>query len=108
MSRWVLLLAALLLLGCTTGEGDGEVKSDKLYVEDCWNGPFDLKPTFFGANPYLNTLTIRVQRGDNIEEVSDGLIVVVNDVSGIRGARLNQPLKVGLPPGVTPGSAGGL
>lgn len=102
MSRWVLLLAALLLLGCTTGEGDGEVKSDKLYVEDCWNGPFDLKPTFFGANPYLNTLTIRVQRGDNIEEVSDGLIVVVNDVSGIRGARLNQPLKVGLPPGVTP------
>ncbi len=100
---WVLAaLFAFSALGCTTGEGDGEVTSDKLYVEDCWDGPFDLKPTFFGANPYRNTLTIRVQRGDNIEEVSDGLIVVVNDVSGIRDSRLGQALKVGMPPGVTP------
>jgi hypothetical protein len=96
------LAIALTALACSSAEGDGEVTSDRLYVEDCWNGPFDLKPTFFGANPYLDTLTIRIQRGDNIEEVSDGLIVLVKDVSAIRGSELGAPVKVGLPEGVSP------
>ncbi len=93
------------LLGCSTSEGDGEVRSDRLYIEDCWNGPFNLEPSFFGANPYRNTLLMRIQRGDNIEEVSDGLIVLVNDVSGIRTSRLGQSLRVGMPPGVQPPGA---
>ncbi len=99
--HWLLLFASLTSLACSNAEGDGAVKSDRLFVEDCWNGPFDLAPTFFGANPYLNTLTIRIQRGDNIEEVSDGLIVLVKDVSGIRGA-LGSSVKVGMPEGVSP------
>ncbi len=93
---------AASLLACTTGEGEGEVVSDRLFVEDCWNGPFDLGPTFFGANPYRNSLNIRIQRGDNIEEVSDGLIVLVNDVSGIRANGISVAQRVGLPPGVAP------
>lgn len=101
-ARHVLVLAAIALLGCTTGEGEGEVKSDRLFVDECWNGPFDLKPTFFGANPYRDTLMIRIQRGDNIEEVSDGLIVLVNDVPGIRANGIDKPQRVGLPPGVSP------
>jgi hypothetical protein len=32
------LLLAALASACTVGEGEGWVKSDKLYVEDCWNG----------------------------------------------------------------------
>jgi hypothetical protein len=93
--------AALLLLGCTTGEGEGWVRSDRLYVADCWNGGFDLQPTFFGANPFREeTLIIRVQRGDNIEEVSDGLIAVVHDIQEIRAGSGEQAL--GLPVGVTP------
>lgn len=96
------VLVTLLVLGCSTGEGEGEVRSDRLFVEDCWNGPFDLGPTFFGANPYKDTQLIRVQRGDNLEEVSDGLIVLVDETSTIRQQLLGQPIPVGLPPGVSP------
>ena len=94
------LLAAPL--GCTVGEGEGSVTSDHLYVTGCWNGAFDLRPDFFGANPDPGeSLIIRVQRGDNVEDVSDGLIVAVNDLPYVR-MHLNEPLKVGLPRGVTP------
>ena len=98
-------VAGLLLLGpigCTVGEGEGHVKSDHLYVNGCWNGPFDLGPDFFGANPDQGeSLTIRVQRGDNIEDVSDGLIVLINDLQTVR-TQLNMDIKVGMPPGVSP------
>jgi hypothetical protein len=93
-------LFALTALACSTAEGDGEVTSDTLFIENCWNGPFDLNPTFFGAIPYRNTQSIRIQRGDNIEEVSDGLIVLVDDVSGIRKSLGDY--SVGMPKGVSP------
>lgn len=100
---WACLpLLALVSFGCTVGEGTGEVKSDHLYVSGCWNGPFDLQPDFFGANPDQGTsLSIRVQRGDNIEDVSDGLIVLVNDLQWVR-QHLNEDIPVGMPRGVTP------
>jgi hypothetical protein len=73
-----------------------------LFVSGCWNGPFDLGPSFFGANPdQEESLTIRVQRGDNIEDVSDGLIVLVHDLQEVR-MQLNTDIKVGMPPGVSP------
>ena len=102
MTKALVALFALVALGCSTAEGEGEVKSERLYVEDCWNGPFNLEPTFFGANPYRETLTIRIQRGDNLEEVSDGLIVLVQDTDKIRNEALGKPLVVGMPPGVSP------
>jgi hypothetical protein len=102
--HWAALVAAVVgLLACTTGEGEGWVRSDKLFIEDCWNGPFDLAPTFFGANPYrAETLQIRIQRGDNLAEVSDGLAVVVSDLEAIRRDDLGVPVRIGLPPGVSP------
>lgn len=102
MTRRLLVALAVAALGCSTAEGEGEVTSERLYVEDCWNGPFNLDPTFFGANPYMDTQTIRIQRGDNLEEVSDGLIVLVKDVGKIRDEALGKPLTVGMPPGVSP------
>lgn len=104
----VLVLASVALGGCAVGEGEGSVKSDRLYVEDCWNGTFDLKPDFFAANPYADrSLMIRLQRGDNVEEQSDGLLVLVNQLQAVRkqlseSATGELALKVGLPPGVTP------
>ena len=104
-ASWGGLAASLLLLaplGCTVGEGEGSVSSDQLWVAGCWNGAFDLKPDFFGANPDEGeSLTIRVQRGDNIEEMSDGLIVLVNHLPEVR-KKVGQDLPVGLPRGVTP------
>ena len=95
-------LLALAPLGCTVGEGEGSVSSDDMWVAGCWNGAFDLKPDFFGVNPDQDeSLTIRVQRGDNIEDVSDGLIVLVNDLPEVRKL-LGQDLPVGMPRGVSP------
>ncbi len=93
---------AALLCGCSIGEGAGAVRSDRLYVPGCWNGPFDLEPDFFAANPYREEqLQIRIQRGDNNEEASDGLTVLVNDLTELRQS-LGTDVEVGLPAGVSP------
>jgi hypothetical protein len=98
-----LCVTASLTTACTQGEGEGNVESDPLYIRNCWNGPFRLDPNFFGANPFSTDLiSVRVQRGDDNQEVSDGLNVMVNDVQNIRNSELGQPLDVGLPAGVTP------
>jgi hypothetical protein len=98
------LAAALALggLGCSVGEGVGYVRSDDLYVDQCYEGPFDLRPTFFGANPFDDTLTIRVQRGERDILVSDGFTMLVYNVSAIRRSALDTELPLGLPVGVSP------
>ncbi len=102
MSAWRALPVALVALGCTVGEGEGWVESDHLFIEECWSGPFDLGPDFFGANSFRgDALLLRVQRGDNIEELSDGLTVVINDLPKQR-TRIGQAIDVGMPPGVSP------
>jgi hypothetical protein len=98
----LLLGAALAALGCSVGQGTGYVRSDQLFVEECYRGPFDLRPTFFGANPFDDTLTIRVQRGEQEIAVSDGFTMLVYEVPTVRTALLNQRLPIGLPIGVSP------
>lgn len=109
MRLWPQLLVLLPLgfgAGCTVGEGKGEVTSEHLIVKDCWEGAFDLKPTFFGANAFnQEQLSIRVQRGDNNQEVSDGLEVSIRDLQTLRESSLGQAVQVGLPPGVRPPGA---
>ena len=97
-AAWSLTMSSA---GCSLGEGEGQVTSQKLIVADCWQGPFDLAPDFFAAVPYRETLQVRVQHGGDLEEVSDGLFVLVDDISKIQ-ASLNTPLAVGEPPGVRP------
>jgi len=94
--------AALLLFGCSTGEGTGSVTSDKLYVENCWDGPFNLQPTFFASDPFEDTQEIRIQRGDRIVEESDGVLFTVSNVSKIRSTQLGHEIALGLPVGVRP------
>jgi hypothetical protein len=101
-SRTMLVVAlALTSLACTTGEGEGRVYSKQLFVENCWDGEFDLQPSFFGGNPFREqALVIRVQRGDNLKEVSDGLNVLISDLQAVRNGQLGQAIKVGPPPGI--------
>ena len=105
MSRALVALAVAALgavaPGCSLGEGQGDVKSDRLVVNECWDGAFSLAPDFFAAVPYRDTVTIRVQHGGDIEEVSDGMTVLVDSIEWVR-AHLDQPIDVGLPVGVTP------
>ena len=121
--RLLIVLCFAVSSGCTTGEGSGAVMSDRLFVDNCWNGPFDLRPDFFGANPSQESMQVRVQRGDDIEELSDGRIgklflraaaeagvegeiVLINDAAVIRGdvgpGLLGQSIPIGLPRGVAP------
>lgn len=101
-SRGAAWLAAVAVVACSTGEGSGFVESERLFVDGCWNGPFALHPTFFGANPSADSLQIRVQRGDDAIEISDGLAVLVTDLRAMRASELGVPIEVGLRPGVTP------
>lgn len=87
---------------CSVGQGDGSARSDDLYVPGCWEGPFDLQPTFFGANPFDDTLTLRVQRGEREIGVSDGFTMLINDLRAVRTGGLERDLPLGLPLGVTP------
>lgn len=81
LARFCLLAA----LGCNIpGDGEGEVTSGALMVQDCWSDSFDLKPSFFATVPYRDTQQIRVQRGSDLQEVSDGVAILVNEVSAIR------------------------
>ena len=95
MSRAATLFTVPMLLagtaGCSLGLGEGQVKSDELFAHDCWGANdggvqgdvYDLSPDFFAAIPYRTTLQIRVQRGNDLEEVSDGLSVLIDDVPKI-------------------------
>lgn len=110
--RPLLFLAALgfglAATGCSLGQGEGQVVSDKLIASDCWNEAYDLGPDFFAAIPYRDTQVIRIQRGSDLEEVSDGLDVLIDQTSTIRAAitaAKGAPSKnfaVSLPPGVHP------
>lgn len=91
----------VLFSSCATNEGTGWVRSDHLRAPGCYDGPFDLKPDFFASNPYRNSQTIRIQRGDDIVEYSDGISILVDDTARVR-AKLGEGLRVGLPPEVTP------
>lgn len=102
----VLVVATVLMTsaglgGCTMGAGDGEVESEQLHVSHCMNGPFKLGPTFFAGVPYRRRFLMRIQRGGDLQEFSDGLSVLVDDVRYI-DANLGEPIKVGLPSSVEP------
>jgi hypothetical protein len=104
-ARALAVVALLAAAGCDAGEGSGEVTSEKLYVRNCWDGPFDLRPSFFGTTPFENTQEIRIQRGDRNVEVSDGVILVLSDVEAIReqmGEDGGGQIELGLPIGVNP------
>jgi hypothetical protein len=99
------VLAALLSSACSLGEGEGQVSSAKLNVSGCWNGQFELTPDFFAAVPFRRTVTLRVQHGGDTEEVSDGIIVLVDDVDTIRATIATAPnteWRVALQPSVVP------
>jgi hypothetical protein len=106
MKLSALLALACWLSACSLGEGEGEISSDKLIVPGCWNDKFQLTPDFFAAVPYRRSLTIRVQHGGDTEEVSDGAIILVDDVDKIRGQISAQggsaAFRVAQPPSIVP------
>jgi hypothetical protein len=91
-------IAGASATGCSVGQGTGDVHTKGLFAHDCWGSIpdasvsqavgacYNLQPDFFAAVPYRNTQTIRVQRGSDLTEVSDGILVIVDDVARVRSA----------------------
>jgi hypothetical protein len=93
---------------CSQGEGGGDVVGT-LNVKNCWTGKFALDPDFFAADPYREALHLRIQNGSDFESFSDGLSILIHDITQIRPdastsspGKYGQPLEVALPPEVTP------
>ncbi len=103
VSALALLSAPLVLhASCVSiGEGIGAAVSEELIAKDCWNGAFNLRPDFFAADPFRNSMHIRIQRGSDLLEFSDGVVILVDDIEAIRG-QLDTPIPVTLPRGVAP------
>lgn len=104
---------ALLAIGsvapaCSQGEGAGRV-TGTLNVPNCWTGPFELAADFLAGVPYRDGLQLRIQSGSDFQTFSDGLSILIYDVTKIRPdaeggfpGRYRQPLTVDVPPEVTP------
>jgi hypothetical protein len=101
ISAWVRALVLLALpaaVGCSVGQGTGDVHTTGLFARDCWGtvsstdpdqaigACYSMAPDFFAANPFFSTLEITVQHGSDTTEVSDGLSVLIDDVPTILGA----------------------
>jgi hypothetical protein len=88
-------LAASLAAACSVGVGSGEVTGQVSAPECGLEGePFDLAPSFFAADPVEEILEIRVQRGSDFEDTSDGLLITVRDANQVK-ERLGEPLAIG-------------
>jgi hypothetical protein len=91
------VFGCIFACGCSLGQGDGAVRSDHFFAPNCWGTAdgsrpeYDLRPDFFAANsdqdtvdPTLQTMLIRVQRGNDLTEYSDGLEIELRDVPKLR------------------------
>ncbi|MBX3233627.1 MAG: hypothetical protein KIT84_21005 [Labilithrix sp.] len=104
----VLAALAASAPACSQGDGAGSIQGT-LNIPECWNGSFDLEPDFFAAVPYRETsLTLRIQRGSDFQNFSDGISIQVNDIKKIRPdgrgfeGRYGETLRVDIPAEVTP------
>lgn len=81
------LLLVSCLTACQGGEGDGEV-TGVVVVPECGidNPDWDLRPSFFVQDPWENTAVIRIQRGSNYQDLSNGLVISIRDVDAVRAS----------------------
>ncbi len=116
LNFWLFAAAALAVGGlfagslpsCSQGDGNGRV-TGTLNVPNCWTGPFELEADFLAGVPYRNNLQLRIQSGSDFQTFSDGLSILLYDIDKVRpnaslgfAGLLGMPLKVDVPPEVTP------
>src|SRR5687767_8301434 len=81
------LLAALAVgttaPACSQGEGEGRI-GGTLNVPNCWTGAFELAADFFAAIPYREGMLIRVQSGSDFQNFSDGMTILLYDLTKVR------------------------
>lgn len=86
-----------MLAGCAVGNGEGEL-TGTVHVADCdLDGDFSLKPDFFAAEPFNDSLEIRIQHGSDWQVYSNGLLIFVHDATTLAAEHLNEPLDLSSP-----------
>jgi len=98
--RVSLLLVLLVSFGCSAGVGEGDVVGN-VWAPACGlaGDAYEMRSNFFSADPTHDFLDIRVQRGSDFEDVSDGMAVSVraaSEVAAILGTpiALEDPLEL--------------
>jgi hypothetical protein len=92
-----------LCLSCSVGHGDGRLLGS-LYIEGCRRaGAYTLAPNSFFAQTAEKLLSLRVQRGGDIEVYSDGITVLVKDAALLKREYLDTDIDLadGGAPGVS-------
>ena len=83
----------LLAAGCSVSTGEGEA-SGTVSAPGCdlVNATYTLDPTFFAASVVEGQLEIRVQRGSDFEDKSDGFVALVRNASLVRREHIGLPI----------------
>jgi len=86
----------LLLGSCTTGQGEGSAVG-RVWAPDCGlaGGPFSLNPDFFGMQPSTSVeiIDMRMQRGSEIPNLSDGISFFIDDPELIKNEMLGVDIE---------------
>lgn len=91
----VVLLVALGAVGCAVGDGEGALDGVVTAVDcDLDTRSYALRPTFFGADAFENILNIRIQRGSDPQDRSDGVLFQIRDTSGVQADLLGVPIPI--------------
>jgi len=92
LSLGLCVLLGGLLATCSVGHGTGSI-TGTLKIDGCKEeGPYSLAPDAFYADTAEQLLSIRVQRGGDIEGYSDGIAVLVKDAALLRNELLGMPI----------------
>lgn len=107
--RWLAplaVIAAVSSLSCEVGQGVGNVRGN-LRVEGGCDGKdlsgYDMGPDFFGAIAAETKLLIRIQRGGDLQEYADSLVISVDDTNRVQDG-VAIPIKLHRAPGSPPSS----
>jgi hypothetical protein len=104
-----LLFVAAVASACTSEDGLGAVRGE-LFIPNCWQGSYDLVPTFFAASSFRRSLALRVQRGSDFQTYADAAQILIDNIDAVRGggtaapapAAYGEQLELSLPAGVSP------
>jgi hypothetical protein len=98
-AKTLLRLGLCVLLGgllatCSVGHGTGSI-TGTVNIDGCKEeGPYSLAPDAFYADTAEQLLSIRVQRGGDIEGYSDGIAVLVKDAALIKKQLLGTTIEL--------------
>lgn len=91
------VIALVLALSCATGRGEGSAIG-QVWAPECGleGEPFSLDPNFFAMQPSstVEIIDIRIQRGSDIPNLSNGLSVFIAEPEMIRDEMLGVDIEL--------------